>query len=316
MPLSTSDEIDMKIAVKNIRIDGGTQSRASLNQQAIGAYREAYSLGKQMPPLEVIYDGKNYWLWDGFHRLMAQKQEEFEEVECNVEQGTQRDAILKSVGANANHGLQRTYEDRCRAVTCLLMDPEWCAKSDRWIAETANVNNHLVGSLRSSLNLQPIDGVVETKDGRKRKVGKQHDEPVSQDLPDNIPLDNDIPEDAKPLVPSMAVAQPVIPPREPPPSTPEPKQESELEIVTRQFDVVVEACKDAMAAYQDGLKIRGVSEHLSPVSGEIEKRLKSVIATLAVYRPACYCKTCSGQGCDDCRQSGWLPKCVADRLGE
>ena len=40
--------------------------------------------------------------------------------------GTQRDAILWSISANATHGLRRTNEDKRRAVTRLLQDPE-CA---------------------------------------------------------------------------------------------------------------------------------------------------------------------------------------------
>ena len=60
-----------------------------------------------------------------------------------VRAGTRRDAILFAVGANGDHGLRRTNEDKRRSVLVLLRDEEWGAKSDRWIATQAGVSNRL-----------------------------------------------------------------------------------------------------------------------------------------------------------------------------
>jgi hypothetical protein len=104
--------------------------------------------GEAFPPVVVFHDGKDYWLADGFHRRDAAIGAGLLEIEAEVKQGTQRDAILYSVGANADHGLRRTNDDKRRSVIRLLEDEEWGKWSDREIAKRCNVNPHLVAELR------------------------------------------------------------------------------------------------------------------------------------------------------------------------
>jgi hypothetical protein len=59
------------IPIANIRLDGGTQPRAVLDFEAIEDYAEAMGAGMKFPPVVVFYDGENYWLADGFHRVKA-----------------------------------------------------------------------------------------------------------------------------------------------------------------------------------------------------------------------------------------------------
>ena len=54
-----------------IRRDGGTQPRKILDQAAVEAYAEAMKKGAVFPPVTVFYDGEEYWLADGFHRMSA-----------------------------------------------------------------------------------------------------------------------------------------------------------------------------------------------------------------------------------------------------
>ena len=65
--------------------------------------------------------------------------------------GSQRDAILCSVGANAAHGLLRTNDDKCRAVMVLLNDPEWSGWSDREVARQCAVHHRTVAKLRGDV---------------------------------------------------------------------------------------------------------------------------------------------------------------------
>ncbi|MFD2814968.1 hypothetical protein ACFSYD_12020 [Paracoccus aerius] len=97
----------------------------------------------------MFYDGASYWLADGFHRYKAFAQINAHDVPADVRQGTQRAAILFSVGANASHGLRRTNDDKRRAVMVLLNDPEWSKWSDREIARQAGVSNRYVSNLRA-----------------------------------------------------------------------------------------------------------------------------------------------------------------------
>jgi hypothetical protein len=133
-----------RVPIDRIRDDGGTQSRAALDGTTLGDYRDALSAGANFPPCVVFYDGAIYWMADGFHRLAAYRAEGRKELPCDVRQGTRRDAILHSVGANEEHGLRRTNADKRRAVGLLLNDPEWRAKGNPWIARMCHVSEGLV----------------------------------------------------------------------------------------------------------------------------------------------------------------------------
>jgi len=139
------------VTLAEIRIDGGTQPRTELNQAVIAEYGELLAQGVPFPAITVYFDGVNYWLADGFHRYWAAKQANTE-LAVNVIQGSQRDAILHSVGANANHGLRRSNEDKRKAVTTLLLDEEWCQWSDRAIARQCQVSDRFVNKIRKELS--------------------------------------------------------------------------------------------------------------------------------------------------------------------
>ncbi len=152
----------MNIPLAAIRTDGGTQSRAELNQIVIADYAEAVINGAQFPPIIMFYDGSDYWLADGFHRVQAAHQAGLESINADVRQGTLRDAVLYSVGANAAHGLRRTNADKRRAVTHLLTDAEWSQWSDREIARRCGVSNNFVSELRRSLSSDDSDTRIYT----------------------------------------------------------------------------------------------------------------------------------------------------------
>lgn len=141
------------VAIAKIRMDGGTQPRAQLFEEVVTEYAEDMQQGAIFPPVIVYYDGKEYWLADGFHRVRAREAIGSKEVTADVRLGTQRDAVLYAVGANAAHGLRRTNADKHRAVRRLLRDKEWMKWSDREIARRCGVANSFVGRIRKDLSV-------------------------------------------------------------------------------------------------------------------------------------------------------------------
>lgn len=111
-----------------------------------------YILREDGPPVLFDEEGR-FWLAEGFHRVAAALQAGFAELPCDVRQGSLRDAILHSAGANAAHGLRRTNADKRRAVLMLLEDEEWAAWSDREIARRCAVSADLVGIVRRDLTV-------------------------------------------------------------------------------------------------------------------------------------------------------------------
>lgn len=140
----------VRLEIARIRLDGGTQPRAKLDERVIAEYAEEMKNGATFPPVDVFYDGVDYWLADGYHRVNACVEADILVIDAKVHQGTRRDAVLFSVGVNAEHGLRRTNEDKRRAVTTLMEDAEWRQWSNYEVARRCHVSEFLVRSLRES----------------------------------------------------------------------------------------------------------------------------------------------------------------------
>jgi len=156
----------MKIKLNELRLDGGTQPRTNMDQEVVAEYADYLMDGVKMPSLTVFHDGTYYWLADGFHRYFAHKKSDIKEAECDVRQGSLRDAILFSVGANDNHGLRRSNEDKRKAVVTLLDDIEWSDWADREIARQCRVSVMTVGRIKKSLNIEKTEKKFE-KNGKQ-----------------------------------------------------------------------------------------------------------------------------------------------------
>ena len=150
-------------------------------------YAAALVDGAVFPPVVVFFDGKSYWLADGFHRVAGHSQAGRTEIEVDVRQGTQRDAILHSVGANATHGLRRSTEDKQNAIRTILLDAEWRHFSDRDIAKRCGVDHKTVGRMRSVVGVPSTERKFTTKHGT---VGVRKVEERSMG---NFPIDEPTP---------------------------------------------------------------------------------------------------------------------------
>jgi hypothetical protein len=131
----------------------------------VAEYAAVLVEGGVFPPIVVFFDGEFHWLADGFHRLEAHKKVGNTEIDADVRQGTQRDAILHSVGANATHGLRRSTEDKQNAIRTILLDAEWRQFSDRDIAKRCGVDHKTVGRMRSVVGISSTERKFTTKHG-------------------------------------------------------------------------------------------------------------------------------------------------------
>jgi len=142
-----------KIKISDIRTDGGTQLRAGgLDETAVEDYAEALKHKAKLPPVDLVWDGTNYWLVGGFHRLEAHIRAGKSAIKAVVTSGKLRDALLAAVSENTSHGLRRTNADKRRAVEVLLTDPEWSIWGDREIARLCGIGYTLVGTVRRELS--------------------------------------------------------------------------------------------------------------------------------------------------------------------
>lgn len=193
------------IELCDIELDGGTQPRTEIDQNLVDEYAECLD---KLPPVTVFFDGVKYWLADGFHRFHAHNRANLSEINCIVINGTQRDAILHSVGVNADHGKRRTNEDKRKAVLTLLNDEEWGKWSSSKIADLCKVSHTFVDNIRNSLATVASDnrervyinkqGQTVSMDisniGKKTKsesISTPEPEPIKQQLPSYLASDDD-----------------------------------------------------------------------------------------------------------------------------
>jgi hypothetical protein len=158
--------------LSKIRLDGNTQPRVELEESLISEYEEAYKTGIQMPPLEVMFDGASYWLWDGFHRRWGADRAGLDKLPCNVTNGTREDAQWASYGANVTHGLRRSNGDKAKAVKAALRHPKGPGTTDSKLAEHCGVSMPTVSKYRAELESASKILKVTTREG---KDGKTYD---------------------------------------------------------------------------------------------------------------------------------------------
>jgi len=211
MPLAMSEtkpKVVEDFPIAKIRRDGGTQGRAKMSPATVDRYAGDMDNGDQFPAVKLFHDPEgNHWLADGFHTTAAQEKRNKTTIKAEIREGTLRDAILYSAGANAGHGLQRTNDDKRNDVLKLLNDQEWFKRSDNWIAKQAKVSQPYVGDLRKELTSKNVlsggpapdtkrigrDGVVR----ETSKIGRQpRASSVISDEEADIDVESDSPEPA------------------------------------------------------------------------------------------------------------------------
>ena len=138
-----------KIKLDAIRIDGGTQGRAVIDQTTVYNYVEHMKEGDEFPKMFAFYDGATYWLVDGFHRYHAYKLLGITEIEIAYKPGTLEEAQVYSFGVNATHGKPRTNEDKRKVVEAALEHPLTKNKSNYEIAKICAVSQPFVAAVRS-----------------------------------------------------------------------------------------------------------------------------------------------------------------------
>lgn len=185
------------LRVDIIRMDGGTQPRANINDVAVEEYAQDMRNGDTFPPIEVMYDGTNHWLIGGFHRVNAAKKAGIVELQTLVRQGTLEEARWLSIAENATHGLRRTTADKQRAIESALLHSRGQSMSDRAIAMHLHVDHKTVGVARERLQVEAA-----------RRIAADYGTPIRPG--------GEIPHVQQPAAPQPGVAVPYAPP------TPEP----------------------------------------------------------------------------------------------
>lgn len=337
------------VKLSAIILDGGTQSRVKINHNTVQEYADALAAGDTLPPVKLLrdVDGKLY-LWDGFHRTEASILAGLKKIEAEIEPGTQREAVLRSLGANTRHGLRRSNDDKRKAVMTMLTDPEWGQYSASWIAEIVGVSDQFVTNVtvEAASNGWKLSDTVLAKDGKRYP----REMPKKPKVYDPSPVASPPTEPPAPAAPSSTpqTADPKPSPPSKPRANPKPQAASKPEasaaaeedgfgeppvdpevldeagnVIPPQFAAQYvnarEAAKEFLAAVKRAEELLKAAVELpsggrfAAVGGDVQMHLANAKKLIKHEKPYSLCPHCNGRKCKVCHRSGIANRMLHDQ---
>jgi hypothetical protein len=174
-----------KVKLNDIRIDGGTQGRVVIDQQHVYHMVEMMKEDYEFDPIDTNFDGVTYWLVDGFHRYHAYKLMGIKEVTIKYVPGTQAEAVIRSYGVNARHGLPRSFEDKKKVVEEALANPDLKDKSNYEIAKICVVSQPFVAGVRDP------EKKKKQKEAKEKNIKKKAEELNAQEPATTNPISSE-----------------------------------------------------------------------------------------------------------------------------
>lgn len=307
----------MKIKIADI--DLSLQTRAGTDAETIDNYAEAMKDGSHFPPVTVFTDGKHKWLSDGFHRVMAKKQNGEQFIDADVRKGDENDAVVFGGTANNKQGKRTT-----RADVQHFLEMVWERRKA------------IFGGTPTGGNLADKCG-VSRETGRKFieeklsemppppsrttvKVGQLKKSPPIPVRPTELIGKNGKKYAAPPVRPFPARPAPVRPPvKKGYHIGPDGKQHADG-VALDQFGVEIpERIRTAFTSEILGEIVSTLQRARTMLAQAIRSKDPSVAAVaqraglemenayheLKAAKPYCVCRMCQGQGCDACRETGF-----------
>jgi hypothetical protein len=162
------------VPIDKLVLDPSLQLRAVERLDKIEEYGE--NLNRLPPAKAVLTDEGKAYVYDGFHTLKAAVERGRANYPVVLSGGTWDDAFLLAVGANATHGIDRTPEDKRRAVRAVCAHPTYGQWSARRIAEACQVSEHLTASVKEEYEREVASRYAEAqapgKNGKKPRKEK------------------------------------------------------------------------------------------------------------------------------------------------
>lgn len=299
----------MKIKIDEL--DLSLQTRAGTDAETIDNYAEAMADGAQFPEVTVFTDGKRYWLADGFHRVMAAKQNGRTVIMADVRKGTEDDAVMFGGTANNKQGKRPT-----RADVQHFLQMVW----DR--------RQSIFGGTPTGGNLAERCGITRQAGTKfvNEKLAEMPKAPVRSTV-NNLQLKAPtrptqlIGANGKmyPVRPVAPVAAPKAPVRNAPKAPVRPSKPAHVVPVDRYG---VEIPMEIQEAFEGSpladiltcvsrarVALRKGFEDKDPAFAAVRQdalvQLNNAYNFISAAEPHCVCRMCQGQGCKACHNRGW-----------
>ena len=153
-----------------------TEMRVHINGAKVLQYADEKKLGDKFPPPLVLLDPRSEVMrvGDGFHRILAAKENGDKAVECDVQRGNLFDAILKNIECNRmQKGMPFSTGDKRKAIEALLRNPVSGAWSQVRIADTVGSSPAYVCQVAGWIDANKPE-FIECSNGKMKRRGMSH----------------------------------------------------------------------------------------------------------------------------------------------
>lgn len=168
------------LRLSQVEVDLSIQPRYSDYPDTVARYAEIireHGRDAMPPPVVFVLDG-TYKVADGLHRykghVEAAKGAD-PEVEFEVWEGTEEEAVEYAAGCNAEHGLPRTHDDIRTAILHLLRTEKYKNASATVLKDVVRVSDSMV---RRCIRELESAGMIEPRGATKGSDGKVRKKPA------------------------------------------------------------------------------------------------------------------------------------------
>ena len=298
----------MKINIEEL--DLSLQTRAGTDAETIDNYAEAMADGAQFPEVTVFTDGTHYWLADGFHRVMAAKQNGRTVIAADVRKGTEDDAGVFGGTANNKQGKRPT-----RADVQHFLQMVWDRREAIFggtptggnLAEKCGVSKRTGENfVRGRLAEMPVAPARSTAQNAQLKMPERGVSEGGSTGP-KVQLPS-MPVRPTQLIGANGKMYPVRPSR-PAHVVPVDRYGTEIPVeINDAFDggVLADVCgliSKARCALRKGFEDK--LPQFAAVRQDALVNLNNAYNFVSAAEPHCVCRMCQGQGCKACHGRGW-----------
>lgn len=155
------------LPIDSIEVEHSLQCRVAIAKETIEEYRDLIAAGVKFPPVVVVrYPDDRLILVDGFTRRQAYILASKAKIPAKVVDGDRKLAVQLACGANSDHGVRRSQDDKRKAVRLAIA--EFSELSSRAIGEVCGCSHTFVDKIRKQIEEatkpQPAEGELHWED--------------------------------------------------------------------------------------------------------------------------------------------------------